>query len=94
MRSPIDRERLALIRNHLDLIDERCDHYETEWNAQRSPLIETYVEGVDGEVRKSLWLELVMIDLFSKRSKRSSIKNRAVPAHSIRRSTSTPRRSV
>jgi WD40 repeat protein/serine/threonine protein kinase len=62
MGSPTDRERLALIREQLDLIDERCDRYETEWNAQGSPLIETYLEGVDSEVRKSLWLELVMID--------------------------------
>src|SRR5262249_16063405 len=42
--------------------DERCDQYEREWNAGRSPRIETYLAGIDGEERVVLWIELVLVD--------------------------------
>ena len=44
------------------LIDERCDRYEAEWRASRSPRIVDYLVGVNGEVRTALWLEIVMLD--------------------------------
>jgi WD40 repeat protein len=51
-----------LTRESIRLIDDRCDRYETEWMALHSPRIEDYVEGVEGEVLHTLWLELVMLD--------------------------------
>ena len=44
------------------LIEERCDRYESEWRALREPRIEDYLDGVEGEVRVALWLEIVMLD--------------------------------
>ena len=44
------------------MIDERCDQYEREWTAGRSPRIETYLAGIEGEARVVLWLELVLVD--------------------------------
>ena len=44
------------------LIEERCDRYELEWRALREPRIEDYLDGVEGEVRVALWLEIVMLD--------------------------------
>ena len=51
------------------LIDERCDRYETEWRALRAPRIEDYLDGVEGEARTALWLELVMLDQELRRGK-------------------------
>jgi hypothetical protein len=44
------------------IIDERCNQYEQEWTAGRSPHIETYLAGINGEDRVVLWLELVLVD--------------------------------
>src|SRR5689334_7290685 len=48
--------------DRLRIIDERCDQYEREWTAGGSPRLETYLAGIDGEVRVVLWLELVLVD--------------------------------
>ena len=44
------------------IFDERCDQYEREWSAGRSPRIETYLAGIDGQERVVLWIELVLVD--------------------------------
>ncbi len=43
-------------------IDKRCDRYEDEWRASRAPRIADYLDGMEGETRTALWLELVMLD--------------------------------
>jgi WD40 repeat protein/tRNA A-37 threonylcarbamoyl transferase component Bud32 len=43
-------------------IDDRCDQYEAEWRARRSPRMENFLEGSEGESRHALWCELMMLD--------------------------------
>ena len=62
MNPSFERPRMSSIREKAALIDERCDRYEKEWNAAVAPRIEDYLEGLEGELRTLLWLELVMVD--------------------------------
>jgi eukaryotic-like serine/threonine-protein kinase len=54
--------RLRPIRETARLIDERCDRFEQAYGGEVTPRIEDYLEGLDGDVRTVLWLELAMID--------------------------------
>jgi len=62
MNPSFERGQLRFIRDRVKLIDERCDRYEKEWNGVVAPQIEDYLDGVEGDVRTLLWLELVMAD--------------------------------
>ncbi|MFI5454332.1 MAG: WD40 repeat domain-containing serine/threonine protein kinase [Isosphaerales bacterium] len=62
MSPPFERRQSRLIREDVKLIDERCDRYEKESNALLTPQIDDYLDGVEGDVRTLLWLELVMVD--------------------------------
>jgi len=62
MNPSFERRQSWLIREDVKLIDERCDQYEKECNGMVAPRIEDYLDGVEGDVRTLLWLELVMVD--------------------------------
>ncbi len=62
MAAPLDRWRSRFSLEQAQLIDERCDQYEKEWNALRAPRIEDYLVDTEGEVRTALWLELALVD--------------------------------
>jgi len=62
MNPPFERWQSRSIREEAMLIDERCDQFEKEWNGMVAPPIEDYLDGVEGNVRTLLWLELVMVD--------------------------------
>jgi tRNA A-37 threonylcarbamoyl transferase component Bud32 len=68
-----ERPRFWFNGDRLRLIDDRCTQYESEWNASRSPRIEDYMGGVEGEVRTALWLELVMLDQELRRSRGDTV---------------------
>jgi hypothetical protein len=62
MNPSFKRGQSRLIRKEVKLINERCDRYENEWNGEVTPRIEDYLDGVEGDMRTLLWLELAMVD--------------------------------
>ncbi len=62
MNRSFEPRRSRLMWEELQLIDERCDLYEQEWNALARQRIGDFLDGAEGEARTLLWLELVMVD--------------------------------
>jgi WD40 repeat protein len=50
------------VTGRLRSIDERCDRYEADWRARRTPRLEDYLDGLDAVDRAALWYELVLLD--------------------------------
>jgi eukaryotic-like serine/threonine-protein kinase len=62
MSSPLERRRRGFRHEQVELIDERCEQYEKEWQALRAPRIEDYLGDTEGQMRTALWLELTLRD--------------------------------